>query len=484
MNDTERPFDLVVVGSGPAGVNAAIAAANRGARVLLIEREKQVGGSCVQYGTIPSKTLRETAVTLTAFKRRSGGVYDISEREGLEIRSLMTRLHQVVEAHQATTRRYLDCAGVESMHGVARFISPHELDIRSNLGESTIVYGEKIVIATGSRPRNPPEIPVDHENIMDSDSVLSMTYLPRSLVVFGGGVIASEYASTFASLGVDVTMIDRYPTPLGFLDSDLAAGFLDQYESYGGKFVGNAKLQAVEWDGAFQVVTTLEDGTTIESDKALVAQGRVANTDSLAVDAAGLALTDRGLIGVDQHFRTKIPSIFAVGDAIGSPALASASMQQGRYAANFALGNSGDVVEGATPMGIYTIPEIAYVGLSEADARKQHGNIIVGQANLADCARGQIMAVSTGFLKLITDETGRRLLGVKILGDSATELIHIGQMALDAGFDIDRLAHTNFNFPTMAQAYRSAALDVVLKRRCAADRSALSEPSGLTTAAI
>lgn len=459
-------YDAIVIGSGPAGQNAAIAAANHGARTLIVEREVQVGGACVQYGTIPSKTLRETALNLSSLKRRSGDVYEISNREDLRIDSLMIRLHDVVAAHQATTRRYLDYAGVESTHAQAQFLTPNQLGLRNNSGERVVVSGERIFIATGSRPRNPPEIPIDHENLLDSDSILSMTYLPQSLLVFGGGVIACEYAATFACLGVRVVMVDRYPTPLGFLDADLVEGFVNRFRSHGGEFLGNKNVASVQWDGVSKVVAAFDDGEIVECDKALVALGRVANTDTLSLENANLEVTSRGLIRVNEQFQTDVPHIYAIGDAIGPPALASSSMHQGRSAASHAFGELPKQGRSVTPMGIYTIPEIASVGLDETRAQENNRDILVGHVSFNDIARGQIMAAAGGHLKLIADAQGCEVLGVQIVGDGATELIHIGQMAITSGMTIDQLSTLNFNFPTQAEAYRLAALDVIGKRDC------------------
>ena len=476
MNSNNNSYDMVVIGSGPAGLNAALAAAGNGARVLVIEKELEVGGACVQYGTIPSKTLRETAVTLTAFQRRSGNVYDISRQPELQIECLMSRLQQVVGAHQKSTRRYLETAGVERMHGDASFVSDHEVRVRANSGKETLVTGDVIVIATGSRPRNPPNIPVDHENILDSDSILSMTYLPRTLTIFGGGVIACEYASTFASLGVRVVMIDRYPSPLGFLDPVLVQEFLRQFKANDGLFLGNTESYSVEWDGVSSVVTTLDGGEEIATDKAFVAQGRIANTDSLGLDATGVTLSDRGVIDVNESCQTQVPWIYAVGDSIGPPALASTSMEQGRRAAHHALGiDVSHQRNPPTPMGIYTIPEIASIGMTEAAAVEANGSALVGRTLLADLARGQIMASSGGILKLVSDPQGNQVLGVQIVGDGATDLIHLGQMAMAAGMTIDDLAGSIFNFPTLAEAYRIAAIEVIRMRR-AQSQTKVSEP--------
>ncbi|MCA9218279.1 MAG: Si-specific NAD(P)(+) transhydrogenase [Planctomycetales bacterium] len=458
---SDYDYDMIVIGGGPAGLNAALTAADDDARVLVIEREPKVGGACVQYGTIPSKTLRETAVTLTSFKRRNGGVYDIAHDENLQVASLMTRLNDVVDAHQNTMLQYLESAKIERAHGLASFVGPHEVSIESHSGQKRIVTGGTVVIATGSRPRNPPEIDVDHENILDSDSILAMSYLPQSVIVLGGGVIACEYAATYANLGVRVTMIDRYPTPLGFLDHEVVEGFVQQFERDGGRFIGNCKDVSIQWDGVCSVVAELSCGTEITSDKALIAQGRVANVDGLALDKINLATTDRGVLNVNEWFQTDVPWVYAVGDAIGPPALASASMEQGRRAANHALQRKCITRETPTPMGIYTIPEIASVGLDENGVRKEYDDVLVGRSDLARLARGCIMATSGGLLKIVADPTEHRIRGVQIVGDGATELIHVGQLAMAAEMTVEELASTIFNFPTLAEAYRVAALDLL-----------------------
>ncbi len=464
-------YDVIVIGSGPAGQNAAVEGAKSGARALIVEREAEVGGACVQHGTIPSKTLRETAVTLTAFRKRSGGVFKITQTDNLRIESLMTRLEQVVNGHQENTRRHLELSGVERVHGHARFVSAHAVQIQSVTGEKVTVKAKNVIIATGSRPRTPPNIPVDHENFFDSDSVLSMTYLPRSLTVIGGGVIACEYASVFAALGVRVVMIDKWPRPLGFLDPELVDGFLKTFEANDCQFLGSSKVAAAEWDGASSVRFHLEDGDTSETDKALVAQGRIANVDNLNLSAAGLTVSDHGLILVNENCETCVAGIYAVGDVIGPPALASSSMAQGRRAVCHALGIDLDVCPTMIPTGIYTIPEIATVGLNEQQAAEQHGSTMVGRARFAEMARGQIMATSGGLLKLVADARGNKILGVQIVGEGAVELIHLGQMALMNGVNVDAFADSIFNFPTLAEAYRLAALEITHKRLSGPDTS-------------
>jgi NAD(P) transhydrogenase len=457
-------YDVVVLGSGPAGQNAALEAASRDAQVLIVEQEPNVGGACVQYGTIPSKTLRETALTLTAFQRRSGDVYRISHDAELSICSLTKRLNDVVHAHQQTTRLCLERAGIQRAHGRGRFVSPNEIAIDSVGGRTTHITASTVVIATGSRPRNPPHVAVDHENILDSDSILSMTYLPRSIIVLGGGVIACEYASTFAALGVKVIMLDKAPRPLGFLDQELVDFFLQRFTENQSTFHGGVEIESIRWDGISSVVATLKTGEKFCADKAFIALGRVANLESLAIDKAGLQPSERGLLTVNEYCQTSIPHIYAVGDTIGPPALASASMEQGRRAMTHALSGIHQSGVGALPAGIYTIPEISTVGLTETQAIEKCGGALVARINYDQIARAHIMASSSGVLKLVADARGEKLLGVQIAGDGATELVHIGQMALLGQMSVDVFANATFNFPTMAEAYRLAALEIIHAR--------------------
>jgi len=457
-------YDIVVIGSGPAGQNAAVEAGRRGARVLIIEREKRVGGACVQYGTIPSKTLRETAVTLTAFRRRSGGVYNITRDSQLSIASLMTRLDQVVNAHQDSAECCLEMANVERAYGRGSFVDANEIKIETVSGESWTVRADRIVVATGSRPRSTPHIAVDHENILDSDSILSMSYLPQSLAVLGSGVIACEYASTFAALGVDVIIVDKWPGPLGFLDSNLVDVFLHHFASNGGRFRGESNVESVTWDGVRSVEVKLESGEVIRTDKALAAMGRIANLDSLKIENAGIRVSDRGLLDVNEFCQTAVPHIYGVGDTIGPPALASTSMEQGRRAICHALNETQSTSANLIPTGIYTIPEMAMIGLTEQQAIEKHGSAIVGRVSFDRLARAHIMASHSGLLQLVADGRGKRLLGIQIVGDSAAELIHPGQMAMVGNLPVDTFASTIFNFPTMAEAYRLAALEIIHQR--------------------
>ncbi|GDY14116.1 NAD(P)(+) transhydrogenase [Planctomycetota bacterium] len=462
---TDR-YDVLVIGGGPSGHHAASTAATAGRRTLLIERDQAVGGSCVARGTIPSKTLRETALAVIGFRRRSGGVFAVAMREDLQVASLMNRLDEVVAAHQRFLSDQLSRSSIERAHGRARFLSPHLVEITGTRGRKRIVAGELIVIAAGSRPRTPPEVPVDHTHILDSDSILSLTYLPRSLAVLGAGVIASEYASIFSALGVTVTMVDKGERPLGFLDGELTSRFVTAFSAAGSRYVGKASAKTVVWDGE-QVVTTLTTGEVLRTDKLLCALGRVANLDGLDIEAAGVKPTDRGLIPVDSQLRTVVPHILGVGDVIGPPALASSAMDQGRRAICHALGQDPGVPPELIPMGIYAIPEMSQVGLTEAEAIKRHGSCTVGRAPFSEIARGWISANQDGFLKLVADGAGRKLLGIQVIGEGAAELVSVGQMALIGGMDVATFVVNTYNFPTLSEAYRVAALDLQEKMRAA-----------------
>jgi NAD(P) transhydrogenase len=457
--------DLLVIGAGPAGQKAAVQAAKAGARVLLVDEEAAAGGACVRRGTIPSKTLRETAVAFESFSRRTSGALAASPSTGARLDSLMARLDHVVRGHEQFIGEQLARNHVELWRGRARFVSPRVVEVRGVDGRARQVVGAAIVIATGSRPRNPPDIPIDHEHILDSDSILSLGWLPASLVVLGAGVIACEYASIFAALGVQVTLVDAASRPLAFLDAELGARFVTSFERMGGRFLGGRRATRVGWNGIDTVVSVLDDGGELRSEKLLFALGREANLAGLDLAAAGLAANARGHLTVDEHGRTAVPHIYAVGDVVGPPALATTAMEQGRRAACHALGQSPGRGGELVPVGVYTIPELASVGLDERAAVAQHGAATIGRARFDELARGRIAAAEDGLLKLVADAHGRRLLGVQIVGEGAAELIHVGQMALIAGFDVDVFVDHAMNFPTLAEAYRVAALDV-MNRRC------------------
>lgn len=459
----DNSFDMIVIGSGPAGQKAAIQAAKVGRTVAIIERSRELGGSCVHRGTIPSKTLRENALRVKAM-RQNAEFANFKLPEAIELATLIQRLEEVLDAHDNYMRRQVARNNVELVHGRAKFTSATSVEVTDVRGNTRHYHAQNIVIATGSEPRSPDHINVDHEHVFDSDSVLSMLYLPRSLVVLGGGVIASEYASIFQALGVKVTMIDRYPRPLGFLDDDLTDTFISAFEDMGGTWIGNANVTQASWNGVDAVLTVLEDGRKIKSEKLLCAAGRISNVKDLCIEAAGLQVNERGLITVDHNLRTQVPSIYAAGDIIGPPSLASASMEQGRRATCNALGLALGNMNSMIPTGIYSIPELSSIGLNEVSAKKAFGEILIGKARFDEIARGQISGIQNGLLKIICDGNGQKILGVMIVGEGATELIHIGQMAMINNSDIDTFVDNIFNFPTLAEAYRVAALSIIGQR--------------------
>jgi NAD(P) transhydrogenase len=463
MNKDQFDYDVVVIGSGPAGQKSAIQAAKVGERVAIIERDSLFGGACVHRGTIPSKTLRENALRVKNM-RQNVALVDFKLGEDTEMATLVDRLDDVLKAHDAFMRQQIDRNQIERIHGRASFVDSQTLHINRLGGESNTIKANKVIIATGSYPRHPDNVPIDHEHILDSDSILSMLYLPSSLTVLGGGVIASEYASIFQALGVKVTMIDRYPTPLGFLDHDMTETFVREFEAMGGTWLGCQQVKKVYWDDISEVVTECEDGTIIRSQKLLCAAGRLANVDDLQLKNAGLMLNDRGLISVDDKLCTVVSNIYAAGDVIGPPSLASASMEQGRRAACNALGIPIGDSSQLIPAGIYAIPELSSVGLTEKQAREQFGDVIVGKANFSEVARGQISGNTGGMLKIVSDSKGEAILGVMLIGESSTEVVHIGHMAMLCHAKVDIFIESTFNFPTLAEAYRIAAIEIISQR--------------------
>jgi NAD(P) transhydrogenase len=464
-------YDLIVVGSGPAGQKAAVQAAKAGRRVALIEQLKQVGGACVHQGTIPSKALRERAVERRRFADRLKDYGLPWQAPVADVASLIGEMTDVIHHHDVYMAAQMQRNGIDVIHGRASFLSPSQMQVRFTDGRETQLSARYFVIATGSKPRRPGNVPIDHESIYDSDSILSLAYLPTSLVVLGGGVIASEYASIFALLGVDVTMIDRYATPLGFLEPEMIDGFLAAFERYGGRFVGNAVVERVEFDGISQVHTHLTDGRVVKSEKLLCALGRISQLDGLHAERAGVSVNDRQLVEVNGFGQTSVPHIYAAGDVIGPPSLASAAMEQGRRAACHMLGIDAGRQGEWLPSGIYCVPEIASVGLTSEQTRARFGSVVVGIARFDEIARGHIARCPDGVLKMLASSDGV-VRGIHIIGDNATDLVHIGQMGLIHSVNVETYVENVFNFPTFAECYRVAALQIAGQLRTARQRGA------------
>jgi NAD(P) transhydrogenase len=468
----EERVDLLVIGGGPAGMKAAIQGAKARKRVLLVDREAEVGGECVHRGTIPSKTLRESALFLSGLRRRAEGVFDVRVPPDVEVASLMRRLKSVLSGHERYLGGQCDRNEITRWRGRARFLSPDVVRVCLPNGVERDVRAERVVIATGSRPRSPGNVDVDHEHVLDSDSILSLIYLPRSLVVLGAGVVACEFASIFAALGVEVTMVDHRSRPLAFLEAELTDVFTRAFEAAGGRFLSGRQVASARFDGVGGVITELEGGESLRTEKCLCALGRVASVEGLGLANAGLALDARGQLPVDEHGRTALPHVYAAGDVIGPPALAATAMEQGRRVVRHAFDLPLAEREGLVPIGIYTIPELASVGATESEARAAGGDALVGRSPFGELARGHINGSTDGFLKLVCDAQGKKILGAQVAGEGATELVHVAQIAIYAGLEVEAFIENVFNFPTLHEAYRVAALDVLGQRASLATRRA------------
>jgi NAD(P) transhydrogenase len=451
-------FDLLVIGCGPAGEKAGAQAAYFGKRVAVIERAPVVGGSCINTGTVPSKTLRESALYFSGLKQRGLYGIDYSLKENLTVHDFMHHEREVVEMERLRILKNLRLHGIELVSGQATFEDPHTVVVKDASG-SRRLRGEVILISTGSNPHRPAEISFDDVHTFDSDTFLHMDRIPKSLAVIGGGVIGCEYASIFAALGVHVTLVDGRDRLLPFLDAEIANVLRDRFLSSGMNLWFNERPVKVENTAACARLT-MKSGKILETEAALFAAGRRAAVDGLALEKAGLAINDKGYIGVDENYRTVVPNIYAAGDVIGFPALASTSMEQGRVAICHAFGlKYKQRVASLLPMGIYTIPEISAAGESEESCKEKGIKYCVGRASYANNARGHIVGDTTGLLKLIFATDTRKLLGVSMIGESATELIHIGMMVLDNGLSIDEFIEQVFNYPTLSEAYKYAAYD-------------------------
>ncbi|HXL43213.1 MAG TPA: Si-specific NAD(P)(+) transhydrogenase [Gaiellaceae bacterium] len=452
-------YDLLAIGSGPAGQKAAIQAAKLGRRAAIVER-RTIGGVSVNRGTIPSKTLREAVIYLTGISQRA--VYGDSYRlkEDITVEDLGLRTRQVVEREVDIVRNQLARNRVHVINGIARFVDPHTMAISG--GEERRISAEKIVIATGTRPHRPTTVEFDNQTILDSDGLLLLERLPASIVVVGAGIIGIEYASMFAALGTKVTVVEKRHRLLDFVDSQIAEGLQYHLRDLGVVFRFGEAVTAVErHDGA--TMSLLESGKRIPAEVVLYAAGRQGETGDLDLKIAGLDANERGYIEVGPDFRTAVDHIYAAGDVIGWPSLAATSMEQGRLAAAHALDQPTHSMSELLPFGIYTIPEISYVGRNEEELTDAACPYEIGISRYRELARGQILGDSYGMLKLLVSLEDRTLLGVHVLGTNATELVHIGQAVMGNGGTVDYLVDAVFNYPTLAESYKVAALDAMNK---------------------
>ncbi len=453
-------YELVVIGSGPAGQRAAVQAAKLGRRVALVER-RQLGGVSVNRGTIPSKTLREAIVYLTGLSQRD--VYGESYRVKEEItpQDLALRTRRVIEREIDIVRNQLARNHVHVITGAARFVDPHTLAVRGAAGDHEVV-ADRIVIATGSRPAHPPDVAFDNRTVLDSDGLLMLDHIPATVLVVGAGVIGIEYASMFAALGSKVTVVERRPRLLEFCDAEITEGLQYHLRDLGVTFrLGEAVVAVARHDGT--TMTRLESGKLIPADTVLYSAGRQGATADLALENAGLEPDQRGRVPVDEHFRTAVPHVYAAGDVLRSPGLAATAMEQGRIAACHAFDHPAGAMSELIPTGIYTIPEIGFVGRTEEQLTAEAVPYEVGISRYRELARGQILGDSHGLLKLIVSLEDHSILGVHVLGTGATELVHIGQAVMAAGGTVHQLVESVFNYPTLAESYKVAALDAANK---------------------
>jgi len=458
-------YDILVIGSGPAGQRGAIQSAKLGKRTALIERKAVLGGVCINSGTIPSKTLREAVIYLSGYRLRSIYGESYTVKQNITIDDLLFRTEHVIRHEIDVTRHQLQRNGVEMITAEAAFVDPHmlRLSMVERSGDRTVTAAH-VLIATGTEATRDPKIPFDGQNIFVSDDILSLKKLPRTLAVIGAGVVGCEYASIFSALGVRVTLIDRSRRLLPFVDAEVVEA-LDYHLRQNRMTLRFCEvvsgLELAQNGADTRVKIHLASGKEIVAEKALYSIGRTGATGRLNLQAAGLTADERGRLKVNEHYQTQVPHIYATGDVIGFPSLASTSLEQGRLAACHAFGIEAKSTPELFPYGIYTIPEISYVGKNEEELTQANVPYEMGKASYREIARGQIIGDNIGMLKILFHRETRELLGVHIIGESASELVHIGQAVMSLGGKIDYFVNTVFNYPTLAECYKNAAFDGV-----------------------
>jgi len=454
-----RHYDLIVIGSGPAGQKAAINAAKIGKRVAVIERLKVVGGVCINTGTIPSKAVREAVLHLTGYRQRFFYGASYSVKRNITMTDLVERSNQIIKREIEIIRVQMERNGVELISGHATFTDSHTISITDNDTTQELTC-DVVVLAVGTRPARPDDIPFSPGRVIDSDELLHMDQLPKDLLIVGGGVIGVEYACMLQAVGVRVTLVERCPRLLEFLDGEIGEALHYHMREEGIRLKFGESVSGIDLSND-HVEAHLDSGKILRAKSLLYSIGRQGSTDSLNLKQAGLSADSRGRLTVNEHYQTEVPHIYAVGDVIGFPSLASTSMEQGRLATCHAFGLEFHSHPQLFPYGIYTIPEISMVGRNEVELTNENIPFEVGIARYREIARGQLIGDTTGLLKLIFHQETRRLLGVHIIGEGATELIHIGQAVMAFEGTIDYFVNNVFNYPTLAECYKVAALDGV-----------------------
>jgi len=455
----ENHYDLIVIGSGPAGQKGAIAAAKLGKKVAVIDRQEMIGGVSLHTGTIPSKTLREAVLYLSGFRQRSFYGKDYTLKENISISDLAFRIETVLERELAVVRAQLHRNGITTIYGTARFLDAHTIEVETIEGP-VILKSDYVLIACGTRPAHSPTIPFDGKRIIDSDQLRQAEKIPREVILVGAGVIGLEYASMLAALNIQVTIIDQRPTVLDFVDSEIIEALCYHLRQQDAIFRLGEKVVSVGIDEKKdRVEALLESGKKIYGEVLLYTVGRQANTDLLNLAAAGIEAEARGRINVNEHYQTSVPHIYAAGDVIGFPSLAASSMEQGRLAGSHMFGASTRNTCEYLPYGIYTIPEISMVGKTEQELTAAKIPYAVGVAKYEELAKAQMLGDETGLLKILFDPLNLKIFGVHAMGDRAAEIIHIGQAVMALGGTMEYFRDTVFNYPTLAEAYKVAALN-------------------------
>src|SRR6202451_2119559 len=456
MNNSQ--FDLIVIGSGPAGQKGAICAAKMRKRVAVIDRTLMIGGVCVHTGTIPSKSVREAIFQLTGNAVRAFYGDNYRGKNDITIQDLSFRVKAIVSRETEVIRAQLKRNGVSVFQGTAQFVDPHTIEVQGDT-EKVTVRGDNILIACGTRPARDPQIPFDDKRIVDTDSLSCLAGLPREVIVVGAGVVGLEYTSFLAALGIEVTLIDQRPTILDFVDREIMEALAYHLRQMGTTFRLGEKVTRVGIDlNRDRVFAELESGKKVQADALIYAVGRQANGDRLNLEAAGLDSRERGQLKVNAHYQTNVPHIYAAGDIIGFPALASTSMEQGRLSSCHMFGAPSEHMSDLFPYGIYTIPEISMVGQNEEQLTAAKVPYEVGIAKYNELAKSMMLGDDTGMLKLLLNRESRKLLAVHAIGQRATEIIHIGQAVLAFGGSVEYFRDTVFNYPTLAEAYKVAAV--------------------------
>lgn len=453
-----REFELIVIGTGPAGQRAAVQAAKLGHKVAIIERRQVVGGVCINTGTIPSKTLREAVLYLTGFAQR--GVYgqSYSVKQNITAEDLHFRTQRVIEKEIDVIGAQMRRNGIEVLTGQGSFLGPNSIKVESAT-EVIEIHAEKILVAVGTRPSLPPDVMPDGKVILDSDQILHLKSIPKTLCVVGAGVIGAEYGSMFAALGTKVTLVDKRPRLLEFVDAEIIDDLVYQLRNMGTVMRLGEDVEKIEINEDGMAVARMQSGKIITSEMLLYSAGRVGATADLNLEAAGLSADSRGRLSVNLNYQTTVPHIYAAGDVIGFPSLASTGSEQGRLAACHAFGRESRSMPALFPYGIYAIPEISYVGRNEDELTQANVPYEMGIARYREIARGQILGDDSGLLKLLFHRETRKLLGVHAIGTQATELIHVGQAVMAFDGTIDYFVNNVFNYPTLAECYKVAALD-------------------------